>query len=59
MKKTPQQHPASPATKPQADTKSPKTKSEEELALLRIIISEAKVFRRLSARTGARLCDSP
>jgi hypothetical protein len=53
MKKTPQQHPASPAAKTQADTKPLKTKSEEELVLLRKIINEAKVFLRPSAKTGA------
>ena len=58
MTNTPQQHPALPAAKPQADTKPPKTKNEEELMLLRKIISEAKVFRRPSAKTGARLYDS-
>jgi hypothetical protein len=55
MKTTPQQHPASPAAKPQADTKPLKTKSEEELVLLRKIVSEARVFRRPPATTGARL----
>ena len=59
MKKTPQQHPALPTTRPQADTEHLKTKSEEELVLLRKIINEAKVFRRPSAKTGARLYDSP
>src|ERR1039457_416 len=49
-----EQQPASPATKPQADTKPLETKSEEELVLLRKIVSEAKVFRRPSAKTGAR-----
>ena len=54
-----EQHPASPTAKPQADAKHLKTKSDEELVLLRKIISEAKVFRRPSAKTGARLYDSP
>ena len=48
-----QQQPASPATMPQADTEPLETKSEEELVLLRKIVSEAKVFRRPSAKTGA------
>jgi hypothetical protein len=47
------QQPALPTAKPQADTKAPKTKSEEELVLLRNIVSEARVFRRPSAKTGA------
>ena len=58
MKNTQQRHPALPTAKPQADTRSPRTKSEEELVLLRKIISEAKGFRRPSAKTGARLYDS-
>jgi hypothetical protein len=58
MKNTQQRHPALPTAKPQADTKPLKSKSEEELLLLRKIISEAKVFRRPSAKTGARLYDS-
>jgi hypothetical protein len=53
MKNT-QQQPALPTAKPQADTKALKTQSEEELVLLRRIISEAKVFRRPSAKTVAR-----
>jgi hypothetical protein len=53
VKNTPQQHSALPTAKPQADTKPLKTKSEEELVLLRKIISEAKVFRRPSAKAGA------
>ena len=57
MRSIPQQ-PALPTARPQADTKHLKTKSEEELVLLRKIISEAKVFRRPSAKTGARLYDS-
>ena len=49
-----QQHPGLPTAKPQADARSLKTKSEEEPVLLRKIISKAKVFRRPSAKTGAR-----
>ena len=52
--KHPTADPALPTAKPQADTKPLKTKSEEELALLRKIIAEAKVFRRPSKKTGAR-----
>jgi len=52
MKKTPQQ-PALPTAKSQADTKPLKTKSEEELVLLRKIINETQRFRRPSAKTGA------
>ena len=59
MKNTPQQHPALPTAKPQADTKPLKTQSEEELVLLRKIISEAKVFCRPPSKTGARLYDLP
>jgi hypothetical protein len=58
MKNTPQQHPALPTANPQADAKPLKAKSEEELVLLRKIISEATVFRRPSPKTGVRLYDS-
>ena len=50
MKKTPQQHPALPTARPQADTEPLKTKSEEEPVLLKKIITEAKAFRRPSPK---------